>query len=75
MHNNYVALIWSSTEIILFAEIQWANGNFKDETILLSFLQNSFEMAMAILTLEGLKISIHILHTNIAKQFFFAYPL
>lgn len=74
MHNNYVALICSSTEIILFAEIQWANGNFKDETTFLSFLHNSFEMAMAILTLEGLRISIHILHANIAKQFS-AYPL
>lgn len=56
MHNNYVALIHCSTEITLFVEIHWEDGNFKDETGLLSFVHIPFLMVMPILILNGLRI-------------------
>ena len=56
MHNNYVALIRCSTEVTLFVEIHWEDGNFKDETGLLSFVHSPFQMLMPILMLTGLRI-------------------
>lgn len=56
MHNNDVALIHCSTEITLFVEIHWADGNLKGETDLLGFVHIPFLMAMPILILNGLRI-------------------